>query len=108
MFMRVERRPERRYSLVKKGENRTGGQGVAGSNPVIPTNLFTFDALAERYIEYHAKPHKRTAADLSPLRRRQRRPFDTGTTVKPSWRAASARRSSNTTKGRGSLISRWR
>jgi hypothetical protein len=42
------------------------------------------------------------------LRWRQRRPFDTGTTVKPSWRAASARRLSNTTKGRDSLISPWR
>ena len=175
--MRVARHPERRYRRVKKGENRTGGQGVAGSNPVIPTNSSTLgeqpgnrrraiweligdghgahwpdvdeDISAEGMLSgtparrSRATRHVRTKpasrawpptsrAKANPsrsgvqarlaaerrsaraerhgalLRRRQRRPVDTGTTVKPSWRAASARRSSNTTKGRGSLISRWR
>ena len=44
MFMRVERRPEDRCRRVKKDENRTGGQGVAGSNPVIPTHVWSFEA----------------------------------------------------------------
>jgi len=50
------------------------------------------------------RPDRHAAA----LRQHQRRSFDTGTTVTPSWRAASASRSSNTTKGSGWLISRCR
>ena len=50
----------------------------------------------------------RFGTEGSEVRRHQLRPFDADTTVNPSWRAASASRSSNATKGSGWLISRCR
>lgn len=40
MFVRVVTIRAGRCKWVKNDSKRTGGQGVAGSNPVIPTNVY--------------------------------------------------------------------
>jgi hypothetical protein len=62
MFMRLATIRAGRCEWMKNDSERTGGQGVVGSNPAIPTNFERFPAPDSERIDAQSRQRRETSA----------------------------------------------